>query len=77
MSNQGGGGRRVHAREVGTEQARTHARAYRFASTVLSVLLAHSCGDAGTPTSPSLQPLPVAAETLSFRYHYSAGDSVT
>ena len=39
-------------------------------------LLAQSCGGAGTPTSPSVQPLPVAAETLSFRYHYSAGDTV-
>lgn len=41
------------------------------------VLLAQSCGGgAGTPTAPSLQPLPVTAETLGFRYHYSAGDSV-
>lgn len=51
-------------------------KAHRFASTVVLALLAQSCGGAGTPTSPSVQPLPVAAETLSFRYHYSAGDSV-
>lgn len=51
-------------------------RAYRFAAGVALVLLAPSCGGAGNPTSPSLQPLPVAAETLNFRYHYSAGDSV-
>ncbi len=35
-----------------------------------------ACGGSGNPTSPSLQPLPVVAETLSFRYHYGTGDSV-
>jgi len=35
-----------------------------------------ACGGAGSPTSPSLVQLPVTTESLSFRYHYAAGDSV-
>jgi len=35
-----------------------------------------ACGGSGSPTSPSQAPLPVTAESPSFRYHYAAGDSV-
>jgi len=73
MNNRGGGGRHVHAEVV----ARMHVqRAYLCAATVVLVLLGESCGGAAAPTSPSLQPLPVSAETPSYRFHYSAGDSV-
>jgi hypothetical protein len=35
-----------------------------------------ACGGAHTPTAPSQGPLPIAAESASFRYHYGAGDRV-
>ena len=35
-----------------------------------------ACGGQGSPASPSQSPLPVVAETASFRYHYATGDSV-
>jgi hypothetical protein len=35
-----------------------------------------ACGGSATPTAPSQAPLPLAAETVSFRYHYASGDSV-
>jgi hypothetical protein len=35
-----------------------------------------ACGGSGSPTSPSQAPMPVTAESLSFRYHYATGDSV-
>jgi hypothetical protein len=35
-----------------------------------------ACGGSGSPTSPSQAPLPVNAESQSFRYHYATGDHV-
>ena len=49
--------------------------AARFAcASVLTAVAA--CGGSGSPTSPSQGPLPVTGESVSFRYHYAAGDSV-
>lgn len=43
----------------------------------VSVLVAQSaCGGSGSPTSPSQTPLPVTAESASFRYHSGPNDSV-
>ncbi len=50
-------------------------RTLGFACALVLQLLP-ACGGSGGPASPSLQPLPVAAETPSFRYHYATGDSV-
>jgi hypothetical protein len=34
------------------------------------------CGESASPTTPSQPPLPVVAESVSFRYHYDTGDRV-
>jgi hypothetical protein len=55
--------------------------AERLTSPVLILLAAlnvttGACHKSGGPTAPSQAPLPVAAETASFRFHYAAGDRV-
>jgi hypothetical protein len=49
---------------------------YRFACAAMLTLLATACGGSGGSTSPSLAPFPLAAESLNYRYHYAAGDTV-
>src|SRR4029453_8622094 len=59
------------------EARRTHMNLRAAACLACAPVLAAvaACGGGG-PTSPSQAPLPVAAESLSFRYHYAPGDSV-
>ena len=40
------------------------------------LMVLSACGGSRTPTSPSQTPLPVTAESASFRYHSGSGDSV-
>jgi hypothetical protein len=40
------------------------------------VALVAACGGSHGPTAPSAEPLPIAAESANFRYHYAARDSV-
>src|SRR6476661_3871816 len=77
MNIQAGGDRHVRAREVAAQKSpyMDVRPADRLACAVLLLAMA-ACGGSGSPTSPSLQPLPVVAETPNFRYHYVAGDSV-
>lgn len=70
-------GRHVRAGDTTTQNARTGvAGTIRFGCVVVVFLILAACGGSGNPTSASLQPLPVTAETASFRYHYATRDSV-
>lgn len=52
------------------------ARTNRVACVIALTLMAGTCGGSGSPTAPTQAPLPVGAESTSFRYHYGTGDSV-
>ncbi len=41
-----------------------------------TLTIVFACGGSSGPSSPSQSPLPVVAESASFRYHYAAGDGV-
>lgn len=52
------------------------ARTNRVAGVIALTLMAATCGGSGSPTAPTQAPLPVSAESTSFRYHSGTGDSV-
>ena len=48
----------------------------RFACAIAVATLSEACGGSGSSTSPTQSALPVTSESVSFRYHASAGDTI-
>ena len=48
----------------------------RFALAMALIVVSHACGGSGSPTSPSQPALPLASESVNFRYHAASGDTI-
>src|SRR4029078_5440595 len=65
------------ARIVTARKARMRIRSIsRFACAIAVAALSEACGGSGSSTSPSQSALPVIFESVTFRYHASAGDTI-